>query len=69
MKTRFENTKPGRQIMYAAGILSDAQHLLGEECNFEDGWVEPRNAKTVIAFLNKAKEVLFDLEEALDDSN
>jgi len=67
MKSRFETTKPGRQIMYAAGILSDAQHLLSEECNFEDGWVQPNNAKTVIAFLNKAKEVLFKLEEDLDN--
>jgi len=64
---KINETKPSRRIMYAAGILSDAQHLLGEECNFEDGWVEPRNAQAVIAYLNKAKELLFNLEEELEN--
>lgn len=49
---------PGEELMFAAGILSDAQQMLDPEFN-DDGWVGPETANRVRQHINVAKYIIF----------
>lgn len=50
---------PGTEIMFAAGLLSDAQQIMDPEFNHE-GWVSPQTANQARQFINCAKAIIFD---------
>lgn len=50
---------PGEEIMFAAGMLSDAQQLLDPEFN-ADGWVSPEVANRARQYMNVAKYIMFN---------
>jgi uncharacterized protein with von Willebrand factor type A (vWA) domain len=50
---------PGQELMFAAGMLSDAQEVLAPEWN-PDG-VEAHNANRARQMINCAKAIVFDL--------
>ena len=57
---------PGMEMMFAAGLLSDAQQLLDPEFN-DEGWVSPETANRARQYMNIAKYIMFkmtDKEEA-----
>ena len=57
---------PGTEMMFAAGMLSDAQQLLDPEFN-DEGWVSPETANRARQYMNIAKYIMFkmtDKEEA-----
>ena len=58
-----EQAFPGTELMFAAGILSDAQEILSAEFN-EDGWVSPDQANQARQFLNRAKAIMFMMMES-----
>ena len=50
---------PGQELMFAAGMLSDAQQLLDPEFN-ADGWVSPDVANRARQYMNIAKFIMFN---------
>ena len=50
---------PGQEIMFAAGMLSDAQELLNPEFN-DEGWVSPDVANRARQYMNIAKFIMFN---------
>ena len=57
-----EQAFPGTEIMFAAGMLSDAQEVIGADLNNgNDGWVSPRQANQARQFINCAKAIIFDM--------
>ena len=50
---------PGQEMMFAAGMLSDAQQLLDPEFN-ADGWVSPETANRARQYMNIAKFIMFN---------
>jgi len=50
---------PGQEIMFAAGMLSDAQELLNPEFN-DEGWVSPETANRARQYMNIAKFIMFN---------
>lgn len=50
---------PGTEIMFAAGLLSDAQHVMDPEFN-DEGWVSPQTANQARQYINCAKAIIFD---------
>ena len=50
---------PGQEMMFAAGLLSDAQEILAEEWN-PDG-VSAYDANRVRQLMNCAKAIMFDV--------
>ena len=50
---------PGQELMFAMGMLSDAQEILAPEWN-PDG-VEAHNANRARQMINCAKAIVFDL--------
>jgi len=53
---------PGTEIMFAAGLLSDAQEVIGADLNVgNDGWVSPQQANQARQFINCAKAIIFDV--------
>ena len=52
---------PGTEMMFAAGLLSDAQHVIGTETHEQnEGWVDPKSANQARQFMNCAKAIMFD---------
>jgi hypothetical protein len=52
---------PGNEIMFAAGMLSDAQHVIDKETHeHNEGWVDPQAANQARQFINCAKAIIFD---------
>jgi len=52
---------PGQEMMFAAGLLSDAQHVIGTETHeSNEGWVDPKSANQARQFMNCAKAIMFD---------
>ena len=51
---------PGQELMFAAGMLSDAQQVLDPEFN-ADGWVSPDVANQARQYINCAKAIMFDV--------
>lgn len=54
---------PGQEMLFAAGMLSDAQQILDPEFNTqgpEDGWVAPETANQARQYMNCAKAIMFD---------
>lgn len=52
---------PGTEIMFAAGLLSDAQHVIDKETHeHNEGWVDPQAANQARQFINCAKAIIFD---------
>jgi hypothetical protein len=51
---------PGTEMMFAAGLISDAQHVIDAEFN-EDGWVSPQRANQARQYMNIAKKIMFDM--------
>ena len=51
---------PGTELMFAAGMLSDAQQILDPEFN-ADGWVAPEVANRARPYMNIAKFIMFSL--------
>lgn len=51
---------PGQEMMFAAGMLSDAQQILDPEFN-ADGWVAPEVANRARQYMNIAKFIMFSL--------
>lgn len=51
---------PGTEMMFAAGMLSDAQQVIDQEFN-EDGWVSPERANQARQYINIAKKIMFDM--------
>lgn len=47
-------------MMFAAGLLSDAQHVIDAEFN-DDGWVSPQRANEARQYINIAKKIMFDM--------
>lgn len=53
---------PGTEIMFAAGMLSDAQEVIGADFNgANEGWVSPAQANQARQFINCAKAIIFDM--------
>lgn len=50
---------PGTEIMFAAGLLSDAQQIMDPEFN-DEGWVSPQTANQARQYINCAKAIIFD---------
>ena len=50
---------PGQEMMFAAGMLSDAQELLNPEFN-DEGWVSPETANRARQYMNIAKYIMFN---------
>jgi hypothetical protein len=50
---------PGTEMMFAAGMLSDAQQLLDPEFN-DEGWVSPETANRARQYMNIAKFIMFN---------
>lgn len=60
-----EQSFPGTEIMFAAGLLSDAQEVIGADLNgANEGWVDPQAANQARQFINCAKAIIFDLMES-----
>jgi hypothetical protein len=55
-----EQAFPGQELMFAAGMLSDAQQVLDPEFN-ADGWVSPDVANQARQYINCAKAIMFDV--------
>ncbi len=53
---------PGTEMMFAAGMLSDAQQILDPEFN-ADGWVSPETANRARQYMNIAKFIMFNQEK------
>lgn len=52
---------PGTEMIFAAGLLSDAQHVIGTETHeSNEGWVDPKSANQARQFMNCAKAIMFD---------
>lgn len=52
----------GTEIMFAAGMLSDAQEVIGADFNgANEGWVSPQQANQARQFINCAKAIIFDV--------
>ena len=51
---------PGTEMMFAMGMLSDAQQIMDPEFN-DDGWVSPETANQARQYINCAKAIVFDL--------
>jgi hypothetical protein len=57
-----EQAFPGQELMFAAGMLSDAQEIIGADLNNgNDGWVSPQQANEARQFINCAKAIMFDV--------
>ena len=50
---------PGTEMMFAAGMLSDAQQILDPEFN-DEGWVSPETANRARQYMNIAKFIMFN---------
>lgn len=50
---------PGQEMMFAAGLLSDAQQIMDPEFN-QDGWISPETANKARQYINIAKYVMFN---------
>ncbi len=53
---------PGSEMIFAAGLLSDAQQLLDPEFN-DEGWVSPETANRARQYMNIAKYIMFKMME------
>jgi hypothetical protein len=51
---------PGTEMMFAAGMLSDAQQIMDPEFN-DQGWVSPKTANQARQYINCAKAIMFGL--------
>lgn len=51
---------PGTEMMFAAGMLSDAQQIMDPEFN-QDGWVSPETANRARQYINIAKYIMFNM--------
>ena len=51
---------PGTELMFAAGLLSDAQQIMDPECN-DEGWVSPETANRARQYINVAKYIMFNM--------
>jgi len=51
---------PGTEMMFAAGLLSDAQQIMDPEFN-DEGWVSPKTANQARQYINCAKAIMFDV--------
>jgi hypothetical protein len=51
---------PGTEMMFAAGMLSDAQQIMDPEFN-ADGWVSPETANKARQYINIAKYIMFNM--------
>lgn len=57
-----EQAFPGTEIMFAAGLLSDAQEVISADLNnSNDGWVSPKQSNEARQFINCAKAIIFDI--------
>jgi hypothetical protein len=54
-----EQAFPGQEMMFAAGMLSDAQQIMDPEFN-ADGWVSPETANRARQYINIAKYIMFN---------
>ena len=50
---------PGQEMMFAAGMLSDAQQIMDPEFN-DEGWVSPDVANRARQYINIAKYIMFN---------
>lgn len=55
-----EQSFPGTEMMFAAGLLSDAQQIMDPEFN-DEGWVSPKTANQARQYINCAKAIMFDI--------
>ena len=51
---------PGTEMLFAAGLLSDAQQIMDPEFN-ADGWVSLQTANQARQYMNCAKAIMFGL--------
>ena len=49
----------GQEMMFAAGMLSDAQQIMDPEFN-DEGWVSPDVANRARQYINIAKFIMFN---------
>ena len=57
-----EQAFPGQELMFAMGMLSDAQEVIGVDLNEgNEGWVAPKQANQARQYINCAKAIVFDL--------
>jgi hypothetical protein len=55
-----EQAFPGQEMMFAAGMLSDAQQIMDPEFS-DEGWVSPQTANQARQYINCAKAIMFDI--------
>ena len=51
---------PGTEMIFAAGLLSDAQQIMDPEFN-DEGWVSAQTANQARQYINCAKAIIFDI--------
>ena len=49
---------PGTEMMFAAGMLSDAHPIMEPECS-DEAWVNPETANKARQYINIAKYIMF----------
>ena len=54
-----QQAMPGMEMMFAAGMLSDAQQLLDPEFN-DEGWVSPDVTNRARQYMNITKFIMFN---------
>lgn len=62
-----QQAMPGMELMFAAGMLSDAQQILDPEFN-ADGWVSPETANRARQYMNIAKFIMFNQEKFVKEA-
>jgi hypothetical protein len=60
MRMVKEQALPGTEMLFAAGLLSDAQQIMDPEFN-DEGWVSPQTANQARQYMNCAKAIIFGL--------
>jgi len=60
MRMVKEQALPGTEMLFAAGLLSDAQQIMDPEFS-DEGWVSPQTANQARQYMNCAKAIMFGL--------
>ena len=60
MRMVKEQALPGTEMLFAAGLLSDAQQIMDPEFS-DEGWVSPQTANQARQYINCAKAIMFGL--------
>jgi len=60
-----EQAFPGTELLFAAGMLSDAQQIMDPEFS-DEGWVSPQTANQARQYMNIAKYIMFKVRRVAE---